>query len=187
MTAPQDVVLDAQTRTDFGKGAARSLRRQGLVPAVMYGSGAEIRHVVLPAHDTALALRIAQVVLKVRLDGQTHQVAPRDVQRDPVRQELLHLDLIMLSSADVAERHAYTEALEQAKANAEEAGLDPLQAAHVIEEAQAAGEDLAAAAASVVATLKEQARAYEAEAAAAEHAEEEAGAAEESAEAEPAE
>lgn len=183
MSKPQDVTLQAQDRTDFGKGASRALRRKGLVPAVMYGSGTEVRHIVLPAHETNLALRIAQVVLKVQIDGDTHSVAPRDVQRDPVRTDLLHLDLVLLSRADVAERHAFNDALEVAKANAEEAGLDPLQAVHVIEEAQAAGEDLLAAAAGVVAKLKAQAKAFEASADAAEASAEAAEAAEEDAEA----
>lgn len=193
-TPTRDVTLEAADRADFGKGAARSLRRKGLVPAVMYGSGSEVRHIVIPAHETALALRVAQVVLKIRIDGEVHQVAPRDVQRDPVRTDLLHLDLVMLSNKDVAERHAYNDAVDLAKANAEEAGLDPMQAAHVVEAAQAAGEDLMAAAAGVVETLKEQAKAYEASASAAEAAEAaaeaadgaEAGEAAESGEAEPA-
>jgi large subunit ribosomal protein L25 len=172
-----DVILQAQQRTDFGKGAARSLRRQGLVPAVIYGSGSEVRHVVLPAHETNLALRIAQVVLQVKVGTESLAVAPRDVQRDPVRTDLLHLDLILLSRADVAERHAYNDAMAQAQANAAEAGLDPLQAAHIIEEAAAAGEDLAEAAANVVEALQEQARAFTEASAAAEAAEEAAAAA----------
>lgn len=165
-----DVTLKATDRSDFGKGAARSLRRQGLVPAVMYGSGSAVRHIVLPAHETNLALRVAQVVLRVEIDGQTLPVAPRDVQRDPVRTDLLHLDLVLLSTADVAERHAYTEALAAAQANAEAAGLDPMQAAHLIEEAAAVGEDLVEAAANVVATLEEQARSFTAASAAADAA-----------------
>ncbi len=167
-----DVTLQAEARADFGKGAARTLRRKGLVPAVMYGSGSQVLHVVLPAHETNLALRIPQVVLRVQYEGKTLPVAPRDVQRDPVRTDLLHLDLVLLSLADVAERRAYTEALEAAQANAEEAGLDPMQAAHLIEEAAAAGEDLQAVAASIVQTLEEQARAFSAASAAAEAAEE---------------
>jgi large subunit ribosomal protein L25 len=167
-----DVTLKAQNRADFGKGAARALRRQGLVPAVVYGSGSQVRHIVLPAHETNLALRIAQVVLRVQIDGKTLPVAPRDVQRDPVRTDLLHLDLVLLSVADVEERRAYSEALELAKANAEEAGLDALQASILIDEAAAAGEDLQAVAANVVETLQEQARAFAAAAAAAEAVEE---------------
>lgn len=171
-----DVTLKAEQRTDFGKGAARTLRRKGLVPAVVYGSGRDVQHVVLPAHETNLALRIPQVVLQVQIGAETLAAAPRDVQRDPVRTDLLHLDLVMLSRADIAERYAYSEAMAQAQANAEEEGLDPLQAAHIIEEAAAAGKDLAEAAANVVATLQEQARAFSEASAAAEAAEEAAAA-----------
>lgn len=170
-----DIKLHAEWRTDFGKGAARALRRQGLIPAVMYGSGSEVRHVVLPAHDTTLALRVAQVVLKVDIDGNTLLVAPRDAQRHPVRGDLLHMDLVLLSDAEVAARHAYNDALELAKANAEEAGLDPLQAVSIVDEAYNNGEDILAAARSVVETLEEQAKAYAAAAAAAAAAEEAAG------------
>lgn len=173
-----DVTLKAQSRTDFGKGAARALRRQGLVPAVMYGSGSELKHIVLPEHETNLALRIAQVVLRVELDGKTLPVAPRDVQRDPVRTDLLHLDLILLSLADVEERHAFNEALAQAQANAEEAGLDAMQAAKLIEDAAAEGADLTEAAANIVETLQAQARAFTEASEAAEAAEAEGGEAE---------
>ena len=173
-----DVTLKAEPRTDFGKGAARALRRKGLVPAVMYGSGSAVEHIVLPAHETNLALRIAQVVLRIDLAGKTLPVAPRDVQRDPVKTDLLHMDLVLLSLADVEERHAYNDALALAQANAEEAGLDPSQAAHVIEEAAAAGQDLGEAAANVVATLQEQAEAFSAASAAADAAASEAESAE---------
>jgi large subunit ribosomal protein L25 len=166
-----DVTLKAQSRTDFGKGAARALRRQGLVPAVMYGSGSQLRHIVLPEHETNLALRIAQVVLRVEIDGKTLPVAPRDVQRDPVRTDLLHLDLILLSLADVEERHAFNDALALAQANAEEAGLDPTQAAKLIEDAAAEGTDIGEAAANIVETLQAQARAFTEQAEAAEAAE----------------
>ena len=171
-----DVTLKAEQRTDFGKGAARTLRRKGLVPAVVYGSGMDVQHVVLPAHETNLALRIPQVVLQVQIGAETLAAAPRDVQRDPVRTDLLHLDLVLLSRADIAERYAYSEAMAQAQANAEEAGLDPLQAAHIIDEAAAAGEDLSEAAANVVERLQEQAKAFSEASAAAEAAEEAAAA-----------
>ena len=171
-----DIKLSAQWRTDFGKGAARALRRQGLIPAVMYGSGSEVRHVVLPAHDTMLALRVAQVVLKVNIDGQTLLVAPRDAQRHPLRGDLLHMDLVLLSDAEVSARHAYSDAIDLAKANAVEAGLDPLQAVSIVDDAYNNDEDILEAARNVVATLDEQAKAYAAAAAAAEEAAEEAGA-----------
>jgi large subunit ribosomal protein L25 len=168
----KDITLPAQPRTDFGKGAARSLRRQGLIPAVMYGSGGETAHVVLPAHETGLALRVAGVVLRVKDDEKTLQVAPRDVQRDPVSAELLHLDLVVLSTAEVKERHALADAIELARANAEEAGLDAGQAAHLVEEAAQQGEDVAAVAQNVTKLLKAQAASMEAANDAADEAEE---------------
>ena len=180
-----NVTLTATERAEFGKGAARRFRREGLVPAVVYGSGSQVRHLLLPAHDTVLALRTPKVVLSVQVGGTTITCAPRDAQRDPIRDSLQHIDLVVLSAAEAKERHAYTEALANAIAAAAEAGLDPAQAAHVIEEAAAAGEDLQAAVDTVVETLVEQHRAYAAASAAADAAEEagvEVGAVEEPAE-----
>ena len=171
----QDVRIDATTRDHYGKGASRQYRRDGKVPAVVYGSGSEVRHVVLPGHELALALRIPRVVLNVELDGTTLLVAPRDVQKDPVRQVLLHVDLIMLSDADVASRHAYADALAKAERLAEEAGQDPMQAAALIEEAAANEENLDDVANRIVELLEEQAKAR-AEAAAAAAAKEDAAA-----------
>ena len=162
----QDVRIDAAARDKFGKGASRQFRREGKVPAVVYGSGSEVRHLVLPAHELALALRIPRVVLQVEVEGEDLLVAPRDVQKDPVRDDLLHLDLILLSKEDVAARHAYADALAKAEQIAEEAGLDPIQAAALIEEAADNGEDLQKVADNIVELLEEQAKAR-AEAAAA--------------------
>lgn len=178
----QDVRIDATARDRFGKGASRQYRRDGRVPAVMYGSGSEVRHVVLPAHELALALRIPRVVLQVQLDGAELLVAPRDVQKDPVRDHLHHVDLIMLSDSDVAARHAYADALAKAERLAEEGGQDPLQVAAIIEEASANGEDLDDVASRIVEILDEQARARAEAAAAAAAAEEAAEGAAEAAE-----
>lgn len=179
----QDVRIDAAVRDRFGKGASRQYRRAGQVPAVVYGSGSEVRHVVLPAHELGLALRIPRVVLKVQYDGTELLVAPRDIQKDPVRQELHHVDLIMLSTADVAARHAYADALAKAETLAEEAGQDPMQAAAIIEEAAANDENLDDVATRIVELLEEQARARAEAAAAAAAKEEAAEAAAEAAEA----
>jgi large subunit ribosomal protein L25 len=157
--ATSDVRISATTRDDFGKGASRRYRRDGSVPAVMYGSGSEVRHVLLPAHELGLALRIPRVVLDVDLAGDRLLVAPRDIQKDPVRNELHHVDLIMLSSADVHARHAYADALAKAEATAEEAGLDPVAAAAVIEDAAANEENLDDVASRIVEILEEQAKA----------------------------
>ncbi len=171
----QDVRIEAVARDSFGKGASRQYRRDGRVPAVVYGSGSEVRHVVLPSHELALALRIPRVVLQAQFEGEELLVAPRDVQRDPVRQDLLHVDLVLLSREDVAARHAYADALAKAERLAEEAGQDPIQVGAIIEEAAANDENLDEVADRIVSILEEQARAR-AEAAAAAAAAEDAAA-----------
>ena len=174
-----DVRISASARDEFGKGASRQFRRQGHVPAVMYGSGSQLRHVLLPGHELNLALRIPRVVLDVEVDGQRLLVAPRDVQRDLVRLDLLHVDLIMLSDKEVEQRHAYADALAKAEAAAQEAGHDPLLAASIIEEAAENEQNLDEVAGNIVELLEEQEkelRAAAAAAAAAEEAAEEAAA-----------
>ena len=64
-----DVSIAAEPRSDFGKGAARRLRRAGSVPAVIYGGGTELQHVSLPAHDLMLALKRPKVTLAVQVAG----------------------------------------------------------------------------------------------------------------------
>ena len=173
-----DVRIAATSRAEFGKGASRRFRREGKVPGVMYGSGSELRHVILPGHELNLALRIPRVVLDVEVEGGRLLVAPRDVQRDPVRLDLLHVDLIMLSDKEVAQRHAYADALAKAEEAAEEAGMDTFAAAALIEAAAENEEDLNAVADNIVELLEEQEKELRAAAAAAAAAEEAAEAAE---------
>jgi large subunit ribosomal protein L25 len=92
-----EVHMSATVRTEFGKGAARRERRGGLVPAVLYGHGTEPRHLSLPGHDVLLALRTANVL--IRLDGLTGGSAlalPKAVQRDAIRGTVEHVDLILV-------------------------------------------------------------------------------------------
>ena len=92
-----EVQITAQTRDEFGKGAARRSRRAGLVPAVLYGHGTETRHLNLPGHELMLALKTPNVLL--RLDGLKAggEIAlPKAVQRDPVRGFIEHVDLILV-------------------------------------------------------------------------------------------
>ena len=92
-----EVHMSATMRTDLGKGAARRERRAGLVPAVLYGHGTEPRHLTLPGHDVLLALRTANVL--IRLDGLTggsELALPKAVQRDPIRGTVEHVDLILV-------------------------------------------------------------------------------------------
>ena len=62
-----EVAIDAQPRTEFGKGPSRRTRQGGRVPAVLYGHNSEPRHLTLPGHEVLLALRTANVL--IRLEG----------------------------------------------------------------------------------------------------------------------
>ncbi len=92
-----EVKISAVARTQFGKGAARRTRRDGLVPAVLYGHGTDPVHVSLPGHETLLALRAANALLSISIDGDTPQLAlPKQVQRNPIRGNLEHVDLVIV-------------------------------------------------------------------------------------------
>jgi large subunit ribosomal protein L25 len=86
--------LIAQARTEFGKGAARRTRRAGQVPAVIYGHGADPIHLSLPGHETMLALKHSNALLEIDIDGTEHLAIVREVQRDPVKSVIEHVDLI---------------------------------------------------------------------------------------------
>jgi len=92
-----EVHIAATPRTEFGKGPARRERRAGRVPAVLYGHGTQPRHISLPGHDVLLALRTANVL--IRLDGLSdgsELALPKAVQRDPIKGTVEHVDLILV-------------------------------------------------------------------------------------------
>jgi len=134
-----EVSLTAVARTDFGKGAARRTRREGNIPAVIYGDGATLQHVALPAHELELALRKRGVVFSISLDGTSFLTAPRDVQRDPVKRTIEHIDLLIITAAQAAEREtaaAASLAADAAAASAKPAA-DEAPAAPAADEAAA--------------------------------------------------
>lgn len=93
-----DIKLSAVTRTEFGKGAARRLRRAGQTPAVLYGHGTETVHLALPARETFLALRAANALITLTLDGDKPVLAlPKQVQRHPILPLIEHVDLVLVS------------------------------------------------------------------------------------------
>jgi large subunit ribosomal protein L25 len=95
-TVPE-VRIAAEPRTEFGKGPARRERRAGRVPAVLYGHGTDPRHVSLPGHDVLLALRTANVLIRLEgLPGGSQLALPKAVQRDAIRGSVEHVDLIMV-------------------------------------------------------------------------------------------
>jgi large subunit ribosomal protein L25 len=92
-----EVHIAAQARDEFGKGAARRIRRAGLVPAVLYGHGTETRHLTLPGHQLMLALKTPNVLLYLEGLGKGSEIAlPKAVQRDPIKNVLEHVDLILV-------------------------------------------------------------------------------------------
>ena len=91
-----DLTLQAQSRTTFGKGAARKIRRANQIPAVMYGHGAAPVHITLPGHDTMLALKHANALLTIVLDGKEQLALAKDVQRDPIKPVIEHVDLVVV-------------------------------------------------------------------------------------------
>ena len=93
-----EVRIAAEPRTEFGKGAARRVRRADKVPAVLYGHGTEPRHISLPGHDLMLALKGgANTLLRLTgLDNGDELALPKSVQRDPVKGFLEHVDLILV-------------------------------------------------------------------------------------------
>src|SRR3984885_8821322 len=95
-TVPE-VKIAAEARTEFGKGAARRSRREGLVPAVLYGHGTETRHLSLPGHALMLALKTPNVLLRLEGLKNGNEIAlPKAVQRDPVKNIIEHVDLILV-------------------------------------------------------------------------------------------
>jgi large subunit ribosomal protein L25 len=92
-----EVRIVAEPRTEFGKGAARRVRRAGRVPAVLYGHGTDTRHVTLPGHELLMALKTPNVLIQVEgMSGRSQLTLPKAVQRDPIRGNIEHVDLILV-------------------------------------------------------------------------------------------
>ena len=91
-----EVRLSAEPRTEFGKGGARRTRRAGKIPAVIYGHGADPKHVSLPAREFGQALKHggANVLLTLSLEGAEQLVIPKAIQRHPIKGEFEHIDLL---------------------------------------------------------------------------------------------
>jgi large subunit ribosomal protein L25 len=92
-----EVRIVAEPRTEFGKGPARRMRSAGRVPAILYGHGTETRHVTLPGHELLMALKTPNVLIQVEgLSGSSQLTLPKAVQRDPIRGDIEHVDLILV-------------------------------------------------------------------------------------------
>ncbi|MDO5863914.1 MULTISPECIES: 50S ribosomal protein L25/general stress protein Ctc [Paenarthrobacter] len=86
--------LAAELRTEFGKGYARRARVAGRIPAVIYGHGAEPVHVTLPGRETTLAVRVANALLNLDINGEAHLTIVKDIQRNAIKQTIEHMDLL---------------------------------------------------------------------------------------------
>ncbi len=92
--------ISAERRTEFGKGAARRIRRADKVPAVLYGHGSDPIHLTLPGHDTMMALKVSNAVLSLDVEGEEHLALAKDVQRDPVKRFIEHVDLVIVRKGE---------------------------------------------------------------------------------------
>ncbi|MEV5885618.1 50S ribosomal protein L25/general stress protein Ctc [Streptomyces sp. NPDC052020] len=96
-----EVKIAAETRTEFGKGAARRIRRDNKVPGVLYGHGSDPLHLTFPGHELLLALRTPNVLIALDIDGKTNELAiPKAVQRDPLKGFLEHVDLQLVQRGE---------------------------------------------------------------------------------------
>ena len=100
MSAPEKIAAEA--RTEFGKGAARRIRRADKVPAVIYSHGEEPQHVTLPGHETMMALKHggANALLALEVDGSEQLALTKDVQVDPIRRVIEHLDFVAVTRGE---------------------------------------------------------------------------------------
>lgn len=98
--AEVDNKVPAEVRTQFGKGFARRLRVAGQIPAVVYGHGAEVVHVAVPARQVTLLLRKKNAILDLQIDGKSTLALVKDVQKDPVRQIIEHIDLVVVTKGE---------------------------------------------------------------------------------------
>jgi large subunit ribosomal protein L25 len=95
-----EVRIAAEPRTEFGKGAARRIRRAHKVPAVVYGHGTAPRHISLPGHELMMALKTPNILLELELSTGRELALPKSVQRDPVRGHLEHVDLVVVTRGE---------------------------------------------------------------------------------------
>lgn len=95
-------LIQAEHRTEFGKGAARRIRRESKIPAVIYGHGNEPIHVTLPSHDTTMAIRHGggNAVLSIDIDGKVQLALTKQVQADPIKGFIEHIDFVAVKKGE---------------------------------------------------------------------------------------
>lgn len=103
------IVIPATKRTEFGKGAARKARREDLIPAVVYGHGEDPIHVVLPGHQTHLAVRNPNALITLDIEGTEQMVIPKAIQRDIIKRSIDHMDLLTVRRGEKVTVDVYVE------------------------------------------------------------------------------
>lgn len=95
-------LIQAEHRTEFGKGAARRIRRANKIPAVIYGHGNEPIHVTLPGHDTLMAIKHggANALLHIDVDGKVQLALTKQVQSDPIKGFIEHVDFVAVKKGE---------------------------------------------------------------------------------------
>jgi large subunit ribosomal protein L25 len=94
--------IDAETRTEFGKGAARRTRRAGKIPAVLYGHGTAPQHLSLPSLEFARVVREQgrNAVLTLNIGGQPQLALTKTVVTHPIRPYIEHVDLLLVQRGE---------------------------------------------------------------------------------------
>jgi len=90
-------------RDTFGKGVARKLRAAGKTPVVIYGHGTDPVHASVESHPLSLIVRHANALIEIELSGKKQLVLVKDVQRDPVRQIIEHVDLVVVKKGETVD------------------------------------------------------------------------------------
>ena len=88
--------IAAETRTEFGKGAARRVRRAHKIPAVLYGHGTDPVHLSLPGHEMMLITKTQNAVVSLDIEGKEQLALVKDVQRDVLKPVIDHIDLVII-------------------------------------------------------------------------------------------
>ncbi|MGB3771252.1 MAG: 50S ribosomal protein L25/general stress protein Ctc [Rhodococcus sp. (in: high G+C Gram-positive bacteria)] len=90
--------ITATTRTEFGKGAARRTRRDGMVPAVLYGHSTDPKHLALPSREFSAILRNdgTNAVIEIDVDGEKHLALTKSIVVHPIRPYIEHADLLVI-------------------------------------------------------------------------------------------
>ncbi|MFI9386335.1 50S ribosomal protein L25/general stress protein Ctc [Kutzneria sp. NPDC052558] len=97
-----EVRLAAESRTEFGKGAARRTRRSGKIPAVLYGHGSDPKHLALPALEFARVVREhgTNAVLSLELNGGAELALTKTVTTHPIKNYIEHVDLLLVQRGE---------------------------------------------------------------------------------------